>query len=280
MADMTEPLLRHALLGEFLGTALLVVLGDGVVASVVLLDKQADWIVITTGWALAVTLGITVSGRLSGGHLNPAVTLALATRGDFPRARVVPYWAAQMAGAFVAALVVYVDYAEAFVAFERANGIARRGGMIDGTLAGPSAGGAGVFATYPAFGDPLRNLFSEFLGTAVLLLAVRALTDRRNAAPDRALAPLLMGLVVGSIGLSLGGLTGYAINPARDLGPRLASAVLGWGSAVFRSHGWYFWVPLVGPLAGGVCGAWLYDLAIARHLPTAAEPSPPGRTAP
>jgi glycerol uptake facilitator protein len=280
MATMTEPPLRHALLGEFLGTALLVLLGDGVVASVVLLDKQADWIVITAGWALAVTLGIYVSGRLSGGHLNPAVTLALATRGAFPRARVAPYWAAQLAGAFVAALVLYYDYALAFTAFERAHGIALRGAMIDGKLAGPSAGGAGVFATYPAFDDPARNLFSEFLGTAVLLLAVRALTDRRNAAPGRAVTPVLMGLVVGSIGLSLGGLTGYAINPARDLGPRLASAVLGWGPAVFRSHGGYFWVPIVGPLVGGICGAWLYDLAIARHLPPEEEPGPPGRTPP
>src|SRR5438270_56477 len=160
---MASPSLQSALVGEFLGTALLVLLGDGVVASVVLLDKQADWIVITTGWAFAVMLGIYVSGRLSGGHLNPAVTLALAARGEFPRARVAPYWAAQVAGAFV---------------------------------------------------------------------------------------------------------------------PRLASALLGWGSAVFRSHGWYFWVPIVGPLAGGIAGACLYDLAIARQLPPADEPSPPGRIPP
>src|SRR3954471_23062425 len=148
---MNVPHLRHALIGEFLGTALLVLLGDGVVASVVLLGKQSDWIVITSGWALAVTLSIYVSGRLSGGHLNPAVTLALATRGAFTRGRVAPYWAAQLVGAFVAALMLYVDYADAFAAFERAQGIAARGVMIDGKLAGPAAGGAGVFATYPAF---------------------------------------------------------------------------------------------------------------------------------
>src|SRR3954447_10951103 len=268
---MEPPPLRSVLIGEFFGTLILILLGDGVVASVVLLGKQADWIVITTGWALAVTLGIYLGGRLSGGHLNPAVTLALATRGAFPRARIAPYWAAQLAGGFVAALLLYVDYADAFAAFERAQGIAVRGAMVAGKLAGPAAGGAGVFATYPAFDDPLRNLFSEFLGTAILLLAVRALTDPRNTAPGRALTPVLMGLVVGSIGLSLGGLTGYAINPARDLGPRLASAVLGWGPAVIRSHGWYFSVPIVGPLVGGIIGAWLYDLAIARHLPPAEE---------
>jgi len=277
MWGMTGPPLRQALIGEFLGTALLVLLGDGVVASVVLLGKEADWIVITTGWALAVTLAICVSGRLSGAHLNPAVTLALAARGEFPRGRIAPYWLAQVAGAFAAALILYVDYADAFSAFEKAAGLAARGAMSGGKLIGPAAGGAGVFATYPAFDNPARNLFSEFLGTAVLLMAVRALTDPKNSAPGRALTAVLMGLTVWSIGLSLGGLTGYAINPARDLGPRLASACLGWGTSVFRSHGWYFWVPVVGPLLGGVAGAWLYDTAIARHLPAADEPGTPGR---
>jgi glycerol uptake facilitator protein len=277
---MTNPPARQALVGEFLGTALLVLLGDGVVASVVLLGKQADWIVITSGWALAVALGIYVSGRLSGGHLNPAVTLALAVRGDFPRNRVVPYCIAQVAGAFVAAMILYVAYADAFTALERTAGIATRGAMSGGKLIGPSAGGAGVFATFPAFDNQARNLFVEFLGTAVLMMAVRALTDPRNVAPSRAMTPLLMGLSVGAIGLSLGGLTGYAINPARDLGPRLASAMLGWGTSVFRSHDWYFWIPIVGPLLGGIAGTWLYDAGISRHLPAVDEPGPPGRESP
>jgi glycerol uptake facilitator protein len=183
-------------------------------------------------------------------------------------------------GAFVAALILYVDYADAFSAFERAEGIPARGAMAAGKLVGPAAGGAGVFATYPAFDNPARNLFSEFLGTAILLVAVRALTDPRNAAPSRAAAPALMGMVVWSIGLSLGGLTGYAINPARDLGPRLASSLLGWGTAVFRSHGGYAWIPVVGPLLGGIVGAWLYDVCVARNLPAVEEPGPPGRDAP
>jgi MIP family channel proteins len=273
------PSLRALILGEFLGTMLLVLLGDGVVASVVLLNKQADWIVITTGWALAVMLGVYVSGRLSGGHLNPAVTLALATRGDVSWDRLPAYWGAQLAGAFTGAALVYADYSAAFAAFEQTNGIVR-GALDGGKLAGPSAGGAGVFATYPAFDGLPGNLFSEFLGTAVLLFAVRAVSDRRNAAPGANLEPVLVGAVVWAIGLSLGGLTGYAINPARDLGPRLASALCGWGSSVFRSHGGYFWVPIVGPLAGGVAGAWLYDVAVTRHLPPATEPSPPGRLSP
>src|SRR5207302_2813645 len=111
---MSEPPLHKALIGEFLGTALLILLGDGVVASVILLDKQADWIVITTGWGLAVTMGVYVSGRLSGGHLNPAVTLALVVLGAFPRSRLWPYWIAQVAGALLGAVLVYQDYATAF----------------------------------------------------------------------------------------------------------------------------------------------------------------------
>jgi glycerol uptake facilitator protein len=268
---MNIPPLRPALFGEFLGTALLVLLGDGVVASVALLNKEADWIVITTGWGLAVTLGVYISGRLSGGHLNPAVTLALASRGDFPGRRVVPYWGAQLLGAYIGALLVYFDYAEAFADFERRHNVIR--GMIEG----PFAGGAGVFCTFPAYGNLVRNVFSEFLGTAVLLLCVRALGDPRNVAVPRWLAPALTGAVVWSIGLSLGGLTGYAINPARDLGPRLAALVLGWGPGVFTSHGCYFWVPIAAPLAGGLAGAWLYDLAIAPNLPPAEEPGPVGR---
>jgi glycerol uptake facilitator protein len=271
--------LGAAMTGEFLGTALLILLGDGVVANVFLLNKQADNMMITTGWGLAVALAVYVSGRLSGGHINPAVTLALASRGEFPRSRVFPYWGAQLAGAFVGALLVYADYGEAFLAFERDADLVR-GAMADGKLFGPAAGGAGVFATYPAFDNTWRNVLSEFLGTAVLLMGVRALTDRRNAAPGGYVEPLALGALVWAIGLSLGGLTGYAINPARDLGPRLASAFLGWGPSVFQSHGGYFWVPIVGPLAGGLAGIALYDLAIHRHLPPEGAPSPPGELSP
>jgi glycerol uptake facilitator protein len=262
------PPLRAVLVAEFLGTLLLIVLGDGVVASVVLLGK-GDWLAITTGWALAVALAVYLTGKVSGGHINPAVTLALAVRRDFPRSRVLPYWGAQLAGAFVGAALVYLVYAEAFRAFEAKHDLTR-GLFQDGRLVGEAAGGAGVFATYPAFGNLGLNLFSEFLGTLVLVLAVFALIDPRNQAPGANLAPLLIGFVVWAIGLSLGGLTGYAINPARDLGPRLASALLGWGPAVFQSHGWYFWVPLAAPLAGGVTGGLLYDHAIGRSL------APPG----
>jgi glycerol uptake facilitator protein len=276
---MTTPPLRSALVGEFLGTALLILLGDGVVAGDVLLGKTSDKMMITTAWGLAVALAVYVSGRLSGGHINPAVTLALASRGAFSWTRVLPYWGAQLAGAFVGASLVYVDYAEAFRSFELNEHVVR-GAMAGGKLIGPAAGGAGVFATYPAFDTLWGNFFSEFLATAVLLLGVRALTDRRNAAPGGYVEPLALGALVWAIGLALGGLTGYAINPARDLGPRLASALLGWGPAVFQSHGSYFWIPIVAPLAGGLAGIFLYDLAIHRHLPPQDEPSPPGELSP
>jgi glycerol uptake facilitator protein len=254
-----------ACLAELIGTALLILLGDGVVASVVLLNKQADWIVITTGWGLAVTFGVIVSGRLSGGHLNPAVTLALVVRGAFPRERLGAYWSAQVLGAFLGAVLVYQDYGAAFSQFEQKNGITR-GELVNDRIAGPSEGGAGVFATYPAFDGVARNLLSEFLGTAVLLFGVRAITDKRNLGVHGAFEPVLVGALVWAIGLSLGGLTGYAINPARDFGPRLASMFLGWGPSVFVAHSYYFWVPIVAPLAGGVAGATLYDVAIGGHL--------------
>ena len=273
------PPLRAALTGEFLGTAFLIVIGGGVVASEVLLATPPSKLAINTAWGLAVALAVYLSGRLSGGHLNPAVTLALAARGDFRWSRVAPYWVAQVGGAFAGAVILYVDYAEAFRAFEVREGLTR-GMMAAGKLVGPGAGGAGVFATYPAFDVTWRNFFSEFLGTMVLLLGVRALTDRRNAAPGGYVEPLALGALVWAIGLSLGSLTGYAINPARDLGPRLATFVLGWGSAVFESHGHYFWIPIVAPLAGGLAGSFLYDVAIHRQLPPPAAPTPPGELAP
>jgi glycerol uptake facilitator protein len=274
-----NPPLRAVVAAEFLGTALLCLLGNGVVASAFLLDKDPRWLLITTGWALGVTLGVFVSGRTSGGHLNPAVTLALAVRGELAWHRLPAYWGAQLAGAIAGALLVYADYAAAFAAFEAKNHLTR-GALAGGKLVGPAAGGAGIFATFPEFDGLGGNLLSEFLGTAVLVFAVRALSNPRNDPPKSNTGPLFVGAVVWAIGMSLGGLTGYAINPARDLGPRIAAAVLGWGSSVFVSHGYYFWVPIVAPLAGGVAGALLFDLAVARTLPPEVEPNPPGRLSP
>ena len=276
---MKTPPLAPALVAEFLGTALLILLGEGVVAAVFLQGKDPGWLSICLGWGLAVSLAVYVTGRIGGGHLNPAVTFAFATRGDFPWNRVIPYWVAQILGAMVGAALVYADYFSAFVDFETARQITR-GAMVDGKLVGTAAGGAGIFTNFPSYDGLAGNLFSEILGTAVLLLGVRALTDRRNAAPGRGLEPILIGALIVAIGLCLGAPTGYAINPARDFGPRVVAALAGWGTSVFRSHGWYFWIPIVGPLIGGVLGIWLYDRAIAPFLPDRDEDAPPGTVAP
>ncbi len=271
---MTRPPLAHALVAEFLGTALLVLLGDGAVATAILFDKAGDWMVITTGWALAVTISVYLTARVSGGHLNPAVTLALASRRDFPFAWVIPYILAQVAGAMVGGFVVYADYMGAIEKFE-ADRVITRGAMEMGKLAGTAAGGAGIFTTFPAHDSVWGNFFSEALGTAILLLGVRAVTDRRNCSPGHGFEPVLVGAVVWAIGLCLGLPTGYAINPARDFGPRVVACICGWGDSVFRSHNYYFWIPIVAPMIGGVLGIWTYDRLIAVSLPGNETADPP-----
>jgi glycerol uptake facilitator protein len=239
-------------LAEFLGTLVLITLGDGVVAMVVLFGSGATGEVvkggytnITFGWGLAVLMGICVAGRVSGAHLNPAVTLALAVYRGFPWRKVLPYVAAQVAGAFAAAALVYLNYLPAFRAF-------------DPDLSKT----AGVFATFPAFPDAwLHNLFDQVVGTAILMGLILAIVDSQPAA----LQPLLIGLVVVAIGVSWGGMHGYAINPARDFGPRLFTWLAGFQNTGFGSHAW--WVPIVGPLLGGLVGAIIYDRGIRPFLP-------------
>jgi len=226
-------------LAEFLGTALLILLGDGVVAGVVLKEtksENAGWIVITVGWALAVTFGVFAVGHTSGAHLNPAVTLALAVTGQFPWANVGTYVSAQLLGAMLGAALVWLQYLPHW-----------------GRTADPASKLA-VFCTAPAVRHTTGNLISEFIGTFVLLFGLSALGANRFA---EGLNPLAVGALVLSIGLSLGGTTGYAINPARDLGPRIAHALLpipGKGGSDWA----YAWIPIVGPILGGICGAMVY----------------------
>lgn len=259
-------------LAEFLGTLVLIAFGTGVVASTVValnlsgrgatpFAASGDWLLITFGWGAAVTLGVYVAGGVSGAHLNPALTVALALRRGFPWGRVVPYALAQTAGAFAGAALVYANYATAIRAYERAAGLVR------GTPA--SAATAGIFTTGPApyYGGALLGPFvDQVIGTALLVLAVFALTDERNQPPKGNLAPLVVGLLVAAIGMSFGANAGYAINPARDLGPRLLAAVAGWGTAAFPGAGGFWWVPIAGPLVGAVVGAVAYDLCIGRVL--------------
>lgn len=226
-------------LAELVGTAILILLGNGVVANAVLAKskgKDAGWIVITAGWAMAVMVAVYAVGRISGAHLNPAVSLALASLGKFEAAKLPAYLAGQFVGAFVGAGLVWATYYPHWAQTED------QGGKL------------ACFCTAPAIRMPLANLVTEAIGTAVLVVGVLAL-GANETAPG--LGPLLVGLLVFSIGLSLGGPTGYAINPARDLGPRLAHALLPIAGKGGSDWG-YAWVPVVGPVLGGVAGAQLF----------------------
>jgi MIP family channel proteins len=248
-------------LAEFFGTTILITFGLGVVAQTVLSGNAAGSpLGIHLCWGLAVMLGVYASAGVSGAHLNPAVTLALAVRRGFPWARVGPYVAAQMLGAFVGAAIVYVTYREAFTAFD--------GGLRQITGA---QGTAGIFATYPAAYLSIWGGFvDQVVGTALLVAMVFALSDERNAPPAASLTPVLVGVTVMAIGMGFAANAGYAINPARDLGPRLYTAVAGWGNGVFSAGNGWWWVPIVGPIVGAVIGGAVYDLCITRLRPAEA----------
>jgi MIP family channel proteins len=244
---------------EFLGTAVLIAFGSAVVAQVVLSGQtNGVYLSINIAWGLAVTMGVYVAGGVSGAHLNPAVTLAVAVHRDFAWSKVLPYIAAQIAGAFTGAAVTFVTYRAAFDHFD--------GGTRQVTGAKATAG---IFATYPQ--DFLRpfpdGLIDQVVGTAFLIALIFALTDQKNLAPEGRLVPIHFGLLVVLIGMTFGFNAGYAINPARDLGPRLFTLVSGWGGEVFRAGNHWWWVPIVGPLVGGVLGGAIYDTLIGRHHP-------------
>ena len=242
-------------LAELLGTMILVLLGDGVVANVLLQrskGQNSGWIVVTTGWGVAVAIAVYAVGRISGAHLNPAVTIALATIGSFSWAQVPGYIAAQMIGAVLGAVLVWLAY-------------------LPHWRETPDPGAKlGIFCTGPAIRSTGPNLITEIIGTAVLMFGILAIAANAQtlARPgdvdlsvvfSRGLQPLLVGVLVLGIGLSLGGPTGYAINPARDLGPRLAHAILPIPGKGASDWG-YSWVPVVGPIIGGIAGAGLYSI--------------------
>ena len=247
------------LLAEFLGTMVLILFGAGVVAQFVLSrGANGSYLAINLSWGLGVAMGCYVAAGVSGAHLNPAVTVALAVHRGFPWSKVLPYSLAQTAGAFVAAAVVYVTYAEAFTAFD--------GGVRQ--VLGP-LGTGGIFATYP---QPFLSTFpggfvDQVVGTAILMGVILGISDQRNSPAPAGLAPFVVGLLVMGIGMAFGFNSGYAINPARDLGPRLFTLVGGWGGEVFRAgHGWW-WVPIVAPPIGAVVGGWLYDACVGKRFP-------------
>jgi MIP family channel proteins len=249
---MPRGLVRE-LLAEFLGTFVLIVFGVGVVAQV-MLSKQANggYLSINIAWGLAVAMGCYVSAGVTGAHLNPAVTLALAVHRKLPWGKVVPYSIAQIAGAFVASAVVYMTYHEALAAFD--------GGVRQVTGA---QGTAGIWATYPQpFLSTMGGVVDQVVGTALLVGVILAITDSRNSAPPAGTTPIVVGLLVVLIGATFGFNAGYAINPARDFGPRLFTFIAGWGGEVFTAGNNWWWVPIAGPLIGGVLGGWVYDFFV------------------
>lgn len=248
---------------EFWGTFILMVFGLGVNAQVTLGGGDfGDFYSVNVGWGLAVTMGVYACSGISGAHINPAVTLAVAFHRKFPWGKVAPYMLAQFAGAFVASALIYFTYYEALNAFD--------GGVRQVT--GETAT-AGIWGTYPrifANGETLSTfggLFDQIVGTALLVAMVFALTDERNQAPKSNLGPVLVGAIVWLIGMTFGFNAGYAINPARDFSPRLFTSMAGWGSDVFTAFNNWWWVPVVGPCIGGVLGGLLYDLFITKHHP-------------
>ena len=256
---MTNP--RKQLVGElcaeFAGTMILILFGVGVVAQVVTSEDGSlgDHDSISWAWGIGVTLGVYVAARLSGAHLNPAVTIALAAFTEFEWRKVAPYALAQTAGAFVAALIVRVSYADLIGAVDPEHTIATQG----------------IFSTLPGNGGDVVSIPTAFLdqvvGTAILVFVIFALTSAWNNPPMANLGPVVVGLLVVALGMAWGANAGYAINPARDLGPRLASLITGYGGALRDQNGdLYFWLPIVAPILGGLIGGALFKVLIGMHL--------------
>lgn len=256
----------HPYLAEFIGTALLILLGNGVVANVVLRGTKGNsggWIVITFGWAMAVFVGVFCVAHVSGAHLNPAVTIAVALAGKFSWRAAPGFIAAQMLGAFFGAILVFLIYKDHYA-------------MTDDAVAKLA-----TFATGPAIRNMASNLFSEVVGTFVLVFAVLSMADPGlilepgfQSIPGLgsgriglgAIGALPVALLVLAIGLSLGGTTGYAINPARDLGPRIAHAILPIPHKGTSDWG-YAWIPVLGPILGAVSAALLHRAITGPVLP-------------
>ncbi|MFC7371521.1 MIP/aquaporin family protein [Fictibacillus iocasae] len=236
-------------IGELIGTMLLIIFGGGVVANVSLNKSKAQgggWIVVALAWGLAVSIGVYAVGSVSGAHLNPAVTLGLASIGEFPWADVPSYIIAQMLGAILGATVVYLHFLPHWAATE------------------DKATKLGVFSTDPAIPHTFSNVLSEFIGTAVLLVGLLSIGANKFT---EGLNPLIVGFFIVAIGLSLGGTTGYAINPARDLGPRIAHFILPIAGKGGSNWG-YAWIPVIGPIFGGVFGALFYQAVFKGEITT------------
>ena len=251
-------------IGEVFGTFILILLGDAVVANVGLAPRVAgtayNWNTITIGWAFAVIIAVYVSGGVSGAHLNPAVTLGLAVRRGFPWKKVLPFIVAQMIGAFLGAAAVYFIYRDGLVAAGMPNVWSTGPGSVFGQAwwGAESSGATGGYSM-------LTAAIAEFFGTLMLMWGIAASGDAKNMGLKDNLGALIVGFTVLAVGLSLGGPSGYSINPARDLGPRLLGALVG-TKGLFDGIYWLI-VPVLVPAIAGPIGFWLYDMVVAKNLP-------------
>ncbi len=254
-------------LAEFLGTMLFVLIGIGSVAVLVTTQTEVSYWELAIVWGLAVSLGVFISAFVSGGHVNPAVTIGLAAWKKFPWAKVVPYVVSQILGAFAAAAVAYGLFASNIKVFEEANNILR--GTAESTAS------AGIFATFPGANVSLLNgFFVEFVITGILMLVVLSVTDSTNgAAPTGGLAIVMIGLTVAVCGLAFGTLTGFAMNPARDFGPRLFTMIAGWGTASLGTNLYGLIVPIFGPIFGAIFAGGIYEKLIKPYYAVEEEPA-------
>ncbi|EYC07945.1 hypothetical protein Y032_0068g217 [Ancylostoma ceylanicum] len=255
-----DPTLRNAL-SEFIGTALLLFIGIGIVMQFILSgEKLNTWIQINIGWGLAIAFCVYACSKTSGGHLNPAVSIALLTMGRLPVKDFIIYCFAQTFGAFIGTVGAYGIYYDQFIKYA---GNHR-------TIIGPKAT-AICFCSFPALHvSNTTAFFDQVAGTALLMFFVCVIIDKRIAIPGW-VHPFLFGFVVIMIGTSVGMNVGYPINPARDLGPRIFMLFIGYGSQAFTYHDYYFWIPIIAPLVGAVLAAWTYHLFIGCHIP---DPKP------
>jgi glycerol uptake facilitator protein len=257
---------------EFFGCLILIAFGDGVVAmlwalvgsgrtdSSGALQSAGDWLLITWGWGLAVALAVYVTGGISGAHINPAVTLGAAIRKQLPWRKVPSYWVAQVLGCFVGAALVFLVYNNAINHYDQVNHIIKGQANSVATYS--------TFATFPAayFHNVMGPLVDQIVGTFFLVLCVWAITDELNSPVGSNMAPFMVGMVVLAVGISFGANAGYAINPARDFGPRMFALIAGWGKVAFPGNygniNDYFWIPIVGPLVGGALASVVYEFGI------------------
>jgi glycerol uptake facilitator protein len=268
---------------EFFGCFILISFGDGVVAmlwaligsgrsSAGALQSSGDWLLITWGWALAVCFAVYVSGGISGAHINPAITLGAAIRKQLPWSKVPSYWLVQVVGCFVGAALVYLVYKAAIDHFDTVNHIVRGRPASVATYS--------TFATFPApyFTTIWGPLIDQIVGTFFLALFVWAVTDEFNLPVGSNMGPWIIGMIVMAVGISFGANAGYAINPARDFGPRMFAWIAGWGKVAMPGDylhiSNYFWIPIVGPLVGAGLASWLYDATIRDILKARKGPEP------